>query len=156
MDRVALLILSEDCMGCHACEVACKQEHGLDVGPRLIQVFEKAPLFVPMYCHHCAQPPCRDACPVDAIFRDDRGIVLIDEESCIGCMACVDACPFGAAQFDEEREVAVKCDLCRERLLEGEGPACAKACPTQCIVWGAWDVISRSVARRAVTRQLKP
>jgi Fe-S-cluster-containing dehydrogenase component len=156
MDRVALLILSEDCMGCHACEVACKQEHGLDVGPRLIQVSEQAPVFVPMYCHHCAQPPCGEACPVGAISRDEQGIVLIDEESCIGCMACVEACPFGAAQFYEERAVAVKCDLCRERLRKGEGPACAKACPTQCIVWGTWNVVSRTVARRAVARQLKP
>ena len=154
MDRVALLVMSEDCMGCHACEVACKQEHGLDVGPRLIQVVERAPLFVPLYCHHCSRPPCKDACPVDAISRDDRGIVLIDEDACIGCLACIEACPFGAAQFDEERNVAVKCDLCRERLLDGGEPACAKACPTRCIVWGGVKSISQRVARRAAARQL--
>jgi Fe-S-cluster-containing dehydrogenase component len=154
MDRVALLVLSEDCMGCHACEAACKQEHELDVGPRLIQVVERAPLFVPIYCHHCARPPCKDACPVDAISRDARGIVLIDEELCIGCMECVEACPFGAMQFDERREVALKCDLCRERLLDGGEPACAKACPTRCILWGGVKLISQGVARRAVERQL--
>lgn len=156
MDKVALLILSEDCMGCHACEVACKQEHALDVGPRLIQVVERAPLFVPIYCHHCSRPPCQDACPTDAIFRDERGIVLIDEESCMGCKACVEACPFAAAQFDEEGEVAVKCDLCHERLAKGEEPACARACPTRCIVWGGMESISRAVADRVLARQLKP
>ena len=136
MDRVALLVLSEDCMGCHACEVACKQEHGLDVGPRLIQVVERAPLFVPVYCHHCARPPCGDACPVDAITRNERGIVLINEELCIGCRSCVEACPFGAMQYDEDQEFAVKCDLCHERIEVGEAPACSLACPEHCIAWG--------------------
>lgn len=154
MDRITLLILSEDCMGCHACEVACKQEHELEVGPKLIQVVERSPQFVPLYCHHCSRAPCQAACPEDAISRDERGIVLIDEEACIGCLACVEACPFGAAQFDEDRDVAVKCDLCRDRLLDGGEPACVRACPTRCILWGSVKSISDRVARRAVSRRL--
>jgi len=130
------MILHEDCIGCHACEVACKQEHGLGIGPRLIRIIEKAPDFIPIYCHHCTKAPCKDACPVDAIYRDEQGIVLIDNDLCIGCKACVEACPFGAMQFDEEREIAVKCDLCIERLKNNEEPACSKACPTHCIYWG--------------------
>jgi len=84
MEKVSLVIFQKDCMGCHACEVACKQEHNLGVGPRLIRVVEKSPVYIPIYCHHCAKPPCKDACPVDAIFRDERGIVHIKEELCIG------------------------------------------------------------------------
>jgi Fe-S-cluster-containing dehydrogenase component len=148
MEKLALLVMSEDCMGCHACEVACKQEHELEVGPRLIRVMERAPVFVPIYCHHCARPPCKDACPVDAISRDARGIVCIDEELCIGCLACVEACPFGAMQFDEGREVAVKCDLCRERVEKGKEPACVRACPTHCVLWGSVDALSEMVTER--------
>jgi Fe-S-cluster-containing dehydrogenase component len=153
MGKVSLIIFQEDCMGCHACEVACKQEHGLDEGARLIKVLERSPVFIPIYCHHCSKPPCRDSCPVEAIVRDERGIVRVDEELCIGCMACVEACPFGAMQFDEEREVALKCDLCYERLDNGEGPACSLACPTRCIVWGDTETIYRNMERRLLQQE---
>jgi Fe-S-cluster-containing dehydrogenase component len=156
MEKLALLVIGEDCMGCHACEVACKQEHELEVGPGFMRVVEQAPVFVPIYCHHCARPPCKDACPADAISRDARGIVLVDEELCIGCLACVEACPFGAMQFDPGREVAVKCDLCRERVDKGVGPACVRACPTRCILWGSADALSQTVAERHVAAETKP
>ena len=136
MEKISLVIKKKDCMGCHACEVACKQEHGLGVGPRLIQVREDSPDFIPIYCHHCARPPCRDACPVEAITRNDQGIVLIDEALCIGCRDCVEACPFGAMQFENGLEVAMKCDLCTDRLDDGKTPACMDVCPTGCIRLG--------------------
>ena len=120
MGRVALIFHAKDCCGCHACEVACKQEHGLSVGPRLVRILEKGSHFKPIYCYHCSRPPCRDICPTDAIYQDKRGIVLINEEACIGCKACFDACPFGAIQFDDEKEVAIKCDLCQRRVKEGQ------------------------------------
>ena len=154
MEKVSLVIFQKDCMGCHACEVACKQEHNLGVGPRLIKVVEKSPAYIPIYCHHCARPPCKDACPVEAIFRDERGIVHIKEERCIGCKACIEACPFGAMQFDEEREVAVKCDLCHERLKNNEEPACSKACPTQCILWGDMKNLSEEIQERLLQHQI--
>jgi Fe-S-cluster-containing dehydrogenase component len=133
MGKISFVIKKKDCMGCHACEVACKQEHGLGVGPRLISVIEQSCDFIPVYCHHCAKPPCRDACPVEAISRNDQGIVLIDEDLCIGCRECIEACPFDAMQFEEKREVAVKCDLCIQRLQDGKKPACMSICPTGCI-----------------------
>jgi len=133
MDKVTLIIDKKDCMGCHACEVACKQEHHLGVGPRLVQVIEKISEYIPIYCHHCAKPPCKEACPVDAILRNEQGIVLINNDLCIGCRDCVQACPFGAMQFDDNREVALKCDLCVDRLAENKEPACVSVCPTGCI-----------------------
>jgi len=148
MEKVSLVIFQKDCMGCHACEVACKQEHNLGVGPRLIRVVEKSPVYIPIYCHHCAKPPCKDACPVDAVFRDERGIVLINEELCIGCKACLEACPFGAMQFDDDKEIAVNCDLCHERLKNNEEPACSLACPTRCILWGDMKKVSEEIEER--------
>ena len=136
MAKITLIFHVDDCCGCHACEVACKQEHGLGVGPRLIRILEKGSYFQPIYCHHCSHPPCKEACPSDAIYQDQTGAVLIKEDACIGCRACFDACPFGAMQFDEEREVAIKCDLCINRVKEGRKPACVEVCPTHCILWG--------------------
>ncbi len=147
MTEETLLIFKDDCCGCHACEIACKQEHGLGVGPRLIKVIEKAPNFIPIYCHHCADPPCGKACPVNAISREN-GIVLIDEGECIGCKECIDACPFAAMQFDEERGIALKCDLCIERLKAGKAPACFSNCPTNCIFFGKIaDAVSEKTRR---------
>jgi formate dehydrogenase iron-sulfur subunit len=128
--------------------VACKQEHHLGIGPRLIRVMEESPFFIPVYCHHCAKPPCREACPVEAIFRNEKGVVLIKEESCIGCRECVTACPFGAMQFDDTKDTAVKCDLCLERIQEGQAPACSLICPTRCIDWGdTAGLLNRAASR---------
>ena len=150
MKKVSLMFYKRDCMGCHACEVACKQEHGLGVGPRLVRVVEQAPSYFPIYCHHCAKAPCKEACPAEAISRDERGIVLIDNERCIGCKECMEACPFGAMQFDDDQEVAVKCDLCHERLENNEAPACSKTCPTRCIVWGDTKTLSEKIEKEVM------
>jgi Fe-S-cluster-containing dehydrogenase component len=136
MEKISLVFRKQDCMGCHACEVACKQEHALTVGPCLVRVLEKSPDFIPIYCHHCAKAPCRAACPVEAISRNEQGIVLIDADLCIGCKECLQACPFGAMQFEDRGEVAVKCDLCLHRLAENKMPACISVCPTGCIYLG--------------------
>ena len=145
MGTTSLVIFSKDCMGCHACEVACKQEHQLGVGPRLVQVIEKISEYVPIYCHHCAKPPCKEACPTEAISRNDKGIVLIDKDKCIGCKECIEACPFGAMQFDDEQEVAEKCDLCQDRIGNNEQPACVNACATRCIFWGETKLLTERI-----------
>jgi NADPH-dependent glutamate synthase beta subunit-like oxidoreductase len=90
MGKMTLVFNERNCSGCHACEVACKQEHGLGVGPRLVRVLERAPFFKPLYCHHCEEAPCVVACPESAITRDPRsGVVLLDENKCTGCDAVV-------------------------------------------------------------------
>ncbi len=141
----ALITVAEDCIGCHACEVACKQEHNLPVGPRWIRVFSDGPKqdgdrlqlgYVVAYCMHCSRPPCKDSCPVDAITKREDGVVLINEELCIGCKDCIEACPLGVMQFDSEREVAQKCDLCVGRLDCGLQPACVTVCPSHCLYHG--------------------
>jgi len=88
MGNVSLMFNEYECMGCHACEVACKQEHGLSVGPRVIRVLERAPLFKPLFCHHCEDASCAKACPEGAITTDPKtGVVLVDRDKCNGCDA---------------------------------------------------------------------
>ncbi len=136
MKRISLSIFKEDCCGCHACEVACKQEHAESYDNGFVKVIEKSPFFLPVYCRHCAKAPCIASCPVKAIYRDEQGVVLIEERECIGCRECVSACPFGAMSFSQQKGIAVKCDLCKPRLQKGQAPACALICPTGCILWG--------------------
>jgi NADPH-dependent glutamate synthase beta subunit-like oxidoreductase len=88
MSKTTLMFNERNCCGCHACEVACKQEHGLGVGPRVVRVIERAPFFKPLYCHHCEDAPCVTACPEDAITTDpDTGVVLHNNARCTGCDA---------------------------------------------------------------------
>lgn len=136
MNKISLAIFQEDCCGCHACEVACRQEKAELSDGGLVRVLEKSPWYLPVYCHHCAKAPCLESCPVKAIYKDEEGTVLVEEKECIGCRECVGACPFGAMGFDEERQVALKCDLCKSRRQRGQAPACALVCPTSCILWG--------------------
>ena len=149
--RVTLLADIDLCIGCFACETACKQEHNLPVGIKWISIVQVGPQeiggrlvmdFVPMHCRHCENPPCMQACPVDAISRRNDGIVLFNEEICIGCKQCIEACPFGAAQYNPEIERVQACNLCYERVDQGLLPACVQNCPTQALIFGAPNTLS--------------
>ncbi len=141
----SLFVNTEYCMGCNTCEVACKQEHELPIGPRWMRVDADVPRkiagklilrYIVSHCLHCSHPPCKDVCPVNAITKREDGIVLIDEELCTGCKDCVEACPLKVMQIDNKKEVAQKCDLCVDRLDRGLQPACVAACPSHCIYSG--------------------
>ena len=153
----ALIVNTADCVGCSACEVACKQEHNLPVGPRWIRVYTNAPRimegkwqlrYTVTHCMHCSQPPCKDACPVNAITKRQDGVVLVNEELCIGCKDCIDACPLGVMQFEEEKKVAQKCNLCVERIDAGLAPSCVNACPSHCIYFGDVGQITERIDKR--------
>lgn len=141
----ALVVNTENCVGCHACEIACKQENNLPVGPRLIKILSDGPQQIDgklqlrykvACCLQCSNAPCQDACPVNAISTRGDGIVIIDEVLCNGCKECIESCPYGVMQFDESRQVACKCDLCAKRLDNGLKPACVSVCPSHCINYG--------------------
>jgi Fe-S-cluster-containing dehydrogenase component len=144
-EELALIVKIADCIGCKTCEVACKQEHQIPVGPRWIKVTTDAPReidgrlsqrFSVSHCLHCTEPGCLAACPVDAITKRSDGIVLIDRELCTGCGLCVDGCPIGVMQFDDTANKAEKCDMCVARLDRGLKPACVNACQAFCIHYG--------------------
>ncbi|MFH1089950.1 MAG: 4Fe-4S dicluster domain-containing protein [Pseudomonadota bacterium] len=145
------------CIGCFACEVACKQEHQLPEGPKWIKVVQVGPEevggklvmdFVPMHCRHCENPPCLAACPVDAITKRSDGLVLFNEELCIGCVECLEACPFGAPQLNPAKGVVQACNLCFERVDQGFSPACVQNCPTQALVFGDPNSFSDQLRQR--------
>ena len=145
MPQKNLFVDLEYCIGCRACEVACKQENNIPVGIKWINVVKVGPRmvddklrmdFIPMRCRHCAKAPCIDACPEKAITKRSDGIVLINPEPCTGCMACAEACPFSAIQLNPQKQVAEMCTLCVHRLDAGLEPVCVRICPSKCMYFG--------------------
>jgi Fe-S-cluster-containing hydrogenase component 2 len=118
----------ELCDGCRMCELVCSAKKSGKVNPHLARIkitrSEKEDHPFPVICRHCKNPPCQQACPIpQAMYREQRtGVVIINEAECISCLACVDACPFGAIQVGPHREI-LKCDLC------GGEPVCVRYCP---------------------------
>ena len=92
--------------------------------------------FVPKLCNHCAEAPCVQVCPVGATFTTQDGVVLVDDEYCIGCRYCIQACPYGARWVHPEKHVAAKCTFCYHRLTQGLIPACVEVCPTGARIFG--------------------
>ena len=130
------------CIGCKCCEVACSEQNNNPPGIRWRRVGEiEAGEFpftqrfhLSMGCNHCLEAACLHGCPVDAYRKDPvTGLVLHDAEACIGCQYCTWNCPYGVPQFNEERGVVGKCDMCYGRLEESRAPACVQACPEQAI-----------------------
>ena len=129
-----ILVRKDLCSGCRACEVACVARHDgcFGIATARIRVTKMEPLGVdhPHVCRLCQRPLCVAACPTGALRKDETtGAVLLHADDCIGCSACVDACPFGMAALHPETGLAAICDLC------GGDPACVKRCATRAIVY---------------------
>ena len=131
------------CSGCKACVVACHTLNGLDeteswrdVG-LLLGGSRSAPVMqhVTAACHHCIEPACMIACPVNAYEKDPvTGIVKHLDDQCFGCQYCTMACPYDVPKYHPGKGIVRKCDMCSSRLAVGEPPACVQACPHQAIV----------------------
>ncbi|MCO5100263.1 MAG: 4Fe-4S dicluster domain-containing protein [Burkholderiaceae bacterium] len=171
------------CMGCQGCVVSCKAEHGTPPGVFFARVIKSedgvypmpSKMLLPVLCNHCDDAPCVSACPTGASHYAEHGIVDIDKDVCVGCRACMVACPYNNRYFNDERRnyfgdagptpyevarterhpegVVMKCNFCRDRLAEGKDPACVSNCASKARFFG--DVsdpdseVSRLIKERA-------
>ena len=160
-NRKAILVTPEVCIGCRACQVACKSWNQLpgiktknngtyqnppDLASAAFNIIrysevpsEKNPvrwLFVSRRCMHCDDAGCMKICPSPgALYRTKEGAVAFDRDKCIGCKLCVNACPFDVPRYDADGKVT-KCHLCFDRIGAGMQPACVKTCPTGALKFG--------------------
>lgn len=130
------------CIGCKCCVVACNEQNGnpAEINWRRVGEIEGGTypdtqrFYLSMGCNHCAEPTCLSGCPVDAYRKDPvTGIVLHSADACIGCQYCTWNCSYGVPQYNPERGVVGKCDMCYGRLAQNREPACVSACPEQAI-----------------------
>jgi formate dehydrogenase beta subunit len=157
-NSASMLYDSTMCVGCRACQTACKVRAGLphEVDPSglyemphdltsktwtIIKLYkdENEQSFVKNQCMHCIEPACVSVCPVGALEKLESGPVIYHRERCIGCRYCMAACPFGIPKTEWEKPLPYiqKCDFCAERQSNGEEPACSAACPTGALIYGS-------------------
>ena len=141
-EQYAFEVSLDRCTGCKACVSACHSLNGLDdhevwrdtgtlLGGADAPGWQQT---VTTACHHCEDPGCMNGCPVGAYEKDqDTGIVRHLDDQCIGCSYCILKCPYDVPKYSKKRGIVRKCDMCHQRLAEGEAPACVQACPTEAI-----------------------
>lgn len=129
------------CVGCQCCVVACNEQNNnpAQVNWRRVGDFEGGiypdakRYHLSMACNHCLDPACLTGCPTDAYIKLEDGVVKHKAEECIGCGYCTWNCPYGVPQYNSERNIVTKCDMCHSRLKDGQMPACVAACPESAI-----------------------
>ncbi len=157
------LIDNRKCIGCHACSTACKSENEVPLGVNRtwVKYVEKGVFpntrryFQVTRCNHCANPPCVHICPTRAMFQRADGIVEFDPERCIGCKACMQACPYDAIYMDPDSHTAAKCHYCAHRTDVGLEPACVIVCPVHAIVAGDMNDANSEISRALATQQVR-
>ena len=156
-EQYGFYINIDRCVQCHACEVACKVHNEIEFGIRWRKVVgiwagqypDLTNRTISYACMHCGEPNCAAECPALAITkRREDGIVVGDPDACIGCRLCAESCPFGAPQYGEDGKMQ-KCDLCVDRIVQGNQPVCVETCPGEALHFGTMQQLSElATARR--------
>lgn len=151
------------CVQCHACELACKALHQVEIGVawrsvislwrgEYPQVINRS---VSLGCMHCGEPACKAVCPRTAIEkRTEDGVVVVHRDRCIGCHACLWVCPFGAVRFGRDGRMQ-KCDGCLELVQEGKEPACVATCPAEALHFGPLEEMADLSTGKAARKVLE-
>lgn len=143
MSKYGFYIDMTRCVGCKTCQVACKDKNNLDldVNYRFVRTFETGVFPNPdIYhyagtCNHCEDPACVKGCPTGAMYVNSDGIVLHNDDDCIGCHYCTWNCPYGVPQIFESG-ITGKCDMCQAYIENGAEPVCVNACMMRALKWG--------------------
>lgn len=167
-----MIINQERCIGCEACSVACQVENnstefwikvetqgGIEKDTPRGKYPNLTLNFLPKLCNHCSNPPCAEVCPVEALQKRDDGLVILDQKLCTGCKACIEACPYNAIAFNEENNLAEKCNLCVHRIDDGLQPFCVICCVGQAITFGDLNNSADSISQLRLKKtnfQLRP
>ncbi|MBO0869842.1 MAG: 4Fe-4S dicluster domain-containing protein [Micromonosporaceae bacterium] len=177
-ERMGFFTDTSVCIGCKACEVACKEwnaipsdgagftgmsyDNTIGLGAdtwRHVAFIEQPGALAPSapdfrwlmssdVCKHCTHAACLDVCPTGALFRTEFGTVVVQEDVCNGCGYCVPACPYGVIDKRADDGRVWKCTMCYDRLSAGQEPACAKTCPTESIQFGELDELRGRAQQR--------
>jgi len=126
------------CIECKSCMASCFYGHGRTTGVNFVDI---GPALLPIVCRQCADPACVEACPAEAMVRDERGVVTRAIFHCRACGSCVRACPFGVLSIEMVGHNVVKCDLCGDRIERGLDPRCVAVCPTGALRFATPDEI---------------
>lgn len=153
--QLGFYLNSSICTGCKACQIACKDKNDLPLGTlwrRIVKYgggsWQSTPskyIAVPnnifayslsLSCMHCENAACVNVCPTGAMTKRADGVVLVNQDQCVGCRYCEWACPYGAPHLDTRKGVMTKCNFCEDLLAQGQNPVCVDACPMRAIEFG--------------------
>lgn len=168
--QYGFFIDSSKCTGCKTCQVSCKDEKDNVLGVHFRRVYEYGggtwqqvagswqndtfTYYLSIACNHCDEPTCVQGCPTGAMHkRKQDGLVVVNQDVCIGCRYCEMRCPYGAPQYDHQKRVMSKCDGCYERVAEGLKPVCVESCPQHAL---DFDEIGKLRKRYGNERNIAP
>lgn len=158
-----MLVDLRKCIGCQACTVACTIENDVPAGQHrtAVPVYEldgpdgPSQAVLPRLCNHCDEPPCIPVCPVNATYKTDEGVVVVDAEQCVACGYCVQACPYEARFINHKTGVADKCTFCVHRTSVGLLPACVETCVGNARVFGDLNDPNSEIRKQMAQHETK-
>ena len=140
--QIAFFVDTRRCIGCFTCAMACKNQYHQPAGVKWRDVHPLSEEIYPhresahltLACNHCQKPTCLEVCPVVAYYKRDKdGVVVHEQDKCIGCGNCIRSCPYGSPKYNAALKKAEKCSFCWQRLDAGKDSACVQACPTRAL-----------------------